>query len=56
MAGHHQWFTVKRLKGILDPTRGTHFERLAKEIAAASTVRGDDPDGAPAAAVTRIAV
>ena len=43
MAGHHQWFTVQRLKGIPDPKRGRLFGHLEKDIAPASNADGGGP-------------
>lgn len=44
MAGHHQWFTVIRLKGTPDPKRGAFLGNLEKNIASASLAGGDAPD------------
>ena len=43
MAGHHQWFTVKRLKGSPDPKRGRLFGHLEKDIAPAPNADGGEP-------------
>ena len=42
MAGHHQWFTIKSLKGLLDSKRGISSGALAEKIGPASHA-GDDP-------------
>ena len=47
MSGHSKWSTIKRKKGAADAKRGKIFSKLAKEIAVASRMGGDDPDGNP---------
>ena len=42
MAGHHQWFTIKRLKSLPVSKRGVALDRPAEKIAAAQPA-GDDP-------------
>ena len=43
MAGHHQWFTVQRLKGISDPKRGRLLRHLEKDTAPAAHADGGEP-------------
>ena len=42
MAGHHQWFTIKRLKSLPVSKRGISSGQLAEKIAAAPSP-GDVP-------------
>ena len=47
MSGHSKWSTIKRKKGAADARRGKIFSKLAKEIAVAAKMGGEDPDGNP---------
>ena len=47
MSGHSKWSTIKRKKGAADAKRGKIFSKLAKEIAVAAKMGGEDPDGNP---------
>ena len=47
MSGHSKWSTIKRKKGAVDAKRGKIFSKLAKEIAVAARLGGEDPDGNP---------
>lgn len=47
MAGHSKWATIKRAKGAQDAKRGKLFNKVAREIATAVRIGGNNPDTNP---------
>jgi len=47
MAGHNKWSSIKHKKGALDAKRGKIFSKIAKEIAVAVKIGGNDPSSNP---------
>ncbi len=47
MAGHSKWSNIKHRKGAQDKKRGKIFSKIAKEIAVAVKISGDDPTANP---------
>ena len=47
MSGHSKWATIKRAKGAQDAKRGKLFNKVAREIATAVRVGGNNPDTNP---------
>jgi YebC/PmpR family DNA-binding regulatory protein len=45
MAGHSKWKNIQHRKGAQDARRGKIFTKLAKEIAVAARLGGEDPVG-----------
>ena len=44
MSGHSKWSTIKHGKAVSDARRGKLFTRLTREIIAAVSQGGNDPD------------
>lgn len=47
MSGHSKWSTIKHKKGAIDAKRGKIFTKVAREIATASRIGGEDPNFNP---------
>ncbi|VAX32833.1 Probable transcriptional regulatory protein YebC, partial [hydrothermal vent metagenome] len=43
MSGHSKWSQIKHKKAVVDVKRGKLFSKLAKEIAVAARLGGEDP-------------
>ena len=47
MSGHSKWATIKRAKGAQDAKRGKLFNKVAREIATAVRIGGNNPETNP---------